>query len=116
MTTRDWWHNCDVGQEPDAEILAIDRAEDQIAPVAASAVKIRRLIGSLEMCHHKAEAWVGNILDAIATGETTKGLGTRPPGQVHPTEIISKNACGALSAWVAGGPASSIDLRSSSDV
>jgi len=80
-----------------------------MAPIAANVSKIRELIGSLELCHHKAERWVSNIMEAIATGETSKGLGTRTPGQVHPTEVVSKNACGALSAWVAGCPSASID-------
>ena len=112
MTTRSWWNNCDVDQEADSEVLAIDSLEDQIAPLEANVLRIRELIGSLEMCHHKAEKWVNNIVEAIARGETTKklGLGTRPPGQVHPTEVVSKNACGALSAWVAGCPSTSIDL------
>jgi hypothetical protein len=110
MTTREWWKNCGIDHKADSEILAIDRLEDQIAPITANVSKIRELIGSLEMCHHKAEKWVSNILEAIATGETSKGLGTRTPGQIHPTEIVSKNACGALSAWVAGCPSTSIDL------
>ena len=92
MTTREWWKNCEIDREPDSEVVAIDGLEDRIAPLAANVSKIRGLIGTLEMCHHKAEKWVGNILEAIATGETSKGLGTRAPGQVHPTEIISKNA------------------------
>jgi len=110
MTTREWWNNCGIDQEADSEIVAINSLEDQIAPIAANVSKIRELIGSLEMCHHKAEKWVSNILEAIATGKTSKGLGTRTPGQVHPTEVVSKNACGALSAWVAGCPSTSIDL------
>jgi len=110
MTTscRSWWRNC--CQEADSEILAIDRMEDHIAPIDPDVSKIRELIGSLEMCHHKAEKWVNNIIEAIATGETSKGLGTRTPGQTHPTEVVSKNACAALSAWVAGCPSTSIDL------
>ena len=108
MVTRQWWFNCT--QETDHEIKAIDRMEDRIAPISANNLKIRKLIGSLEMCHHKAEKWVSNILQAIATGETSKGLGTRAPGQIHPTEVVSKNACGALSAWVAGCPSTSVDL------
>ena len=110
MTAREWWNNCDIDHEPDFEILAIDSLEDQIAPIGAKVSKIRKLTGSLEMCHHKAEKWVSNIIEAIATGEASKGLGTRTPGQIHPTEIVSKNACGALSAWVAGCPSTSIDL------
>jgi len=110
MTTscRSWWRNC--GQEADSEILAIDSMEDHIAPIDPDVSKIRELIGSLEMCHHKAGKWVNNIIEAIATGETNKGLGTRTPGQTHPTEVVSKNACAALSAWVAGCSSASIDL------
>ena len=110
MTKREWWKNCDIEQEVDSDILTIDSLEDQITPIAVNVLKIRELIGSLEMCHHKAEKWVSNILEAISTGATSKGLGTRAPGQIHPTETISKNACGALSAWVAGCPSTSIDL------
>jgi len=112
MMTRQWWSNCGVGQEADSEILAIDSVEDGIAPISANVSRIRELIGALEMCHHKAEKWVSNIIEAIARGETRKelGLGTRSPGQSHPTEVVSKNACAALSAWVAGCPSTSIDL------
>jgi hypothetical protein len=110
VTTREWWKNCGIDHGADSEVLAIDSQEDQIAPISANISKIRELIGSLEMCHHKAERWVGNILEAIATGETSKGLGSRAPGQTHPTEIVSKNACAALSAWVAGCPSTSIDV------
>jgi len=109
MVTRQWWGNCSC-DEADPEIRAIDSLEDRIAPIAANISKIRTLIGSLEMCHHKAERWVNNIIEAIATGETSKGLGTRTPGQMHPTEVVSKNACAALSAWVAGCPTGAIDL------
>jgi hypothetical protein len=65
MTTscRSWWRNCAL--EADSEILAIDRMEDHIAPIAANVSKIRELISSLELCHHKAERWVGNIIEAI---------------------------------------------------
>jgi hypothetical protein len=84
--------------------------EDHIAPIGANVSKIRELISSLELCHHKAERWVSNIIEAIGTGETKKGLGTRSPGQQHPTEKAWQNACAALSAWVAGCPGASIDL------
>jgi hypothetical protein len=84
--------------------------EDHIAPIAANVSKIRELISSLELCHHKAERWICNIIEAIGTGETRKGLGTRSPGQQHPTEKVWQNACAALSTWVAGCPSTSIDL------
>jgi hypothetical protein len=110
MTTscRSWWRNCVL--EADGEILAIDKMEDHITPVGANASKIRELISSLELCHHKAERWVSNIIDAIGAGKTRKGLGTRSPGQPHPAEKVWQNACAALSAWCAGCPGMSVDL------
>ncbi len=110
MTTscRSWWRNCAL--EADSEILAIDRMEDGIVPVPENLSKIRELITSLELCHHKAERWVANIIEAIGAGGTSKGLGTRSPGQQHPTEKVWQSACAALSAWVAGCPAASVDV------
>ncbi|MCP4664438.1 MAG: hypothetical protein GY856_54335 [bacterium] len=105
---RSWWRNCAL--EADSEISAIDRMEDHIAPVAANVTNVRELISSLELCHHKAERWVDNIIEAIGAGETRKGLGTRSPGQQHPTEEVWQNACAALAAWVAGCPGPSVDL------
>ncbi len=105
---RPWWRNCAL--TPDPEILAIDRMEDQIAPIAADVSNIRELISSLELCHHKAERWVDNIIAAIGAGETTKGLGTRSPGKRHSAESVWQNACAALSAWIAGCPAAAVDL------
>ncbi|MHC4609426.1 MAG: hypothetical protein ACYS7M_03670 [Planctomycetota bacterium] len=91
-------------------MLAIDRMEDQIAPHDASVTKIRELISCLELCHHKAERWVCNILEAIGGGETKKGLGTRVPGQLHAAEQVWQHACAALSAWCAGSPSISVEL------
>jgi hypothetical protein len=90
--------------------MAIDGMEDHIAPIAANVSKIRELISSLELCHHKADRWVYNIVEAIGAGETTKGLGTRSPGQQHPGETVWQNACAALSAWCAGCPSTKVDL------
>lgn len=106
---RSCWRNCTL--ETDLEILAIDEMEDQIAPIAENVLKIRKLISSLELCHHKAERWVDNIIKAIGEGETTKGLGTRSPDQQHPAENVWLNACAILSAWVAGCPRTLIDLN-----
>jgi hypothetical protein len=110
MTTscRLWWRNCAL--EADSEILVIDRMEDSIAPIGANVTRIRELISSLELCHHKADRWVYNIIEAIGAGETKKGLGTRSHGQQHPTEKVWQNACAALSAWGAGCPGTSVDL------
>ena len=110
MTTplRPCWRNCAV--EVDAEILAIDRMEDRLAPIPAEVKKIRALISALELCHHKAERWVGNIIKAIGTGTTNKGLGTRKLVRAHPAETVWQHACAALSSWVAGSPVASIDI------
>ncbi len=110
MTTscRSWWRNCAL--EADSEILAVDRIEDRIAPIDPNVAKIRELISSLELCHHKAERWVGNIIKAIGAGETRKGLGTRSLGQQHRAEEVWQNACAALSAWCAGCPSTKVDL------
>jgi hypothetical protein len=110
MTTscRSWWRNCAL--QADSEILAIDKMEDHIAPIGANVSKIRELISTFELCHHKAERWVGNIIEAIDAGETQKGLGTRAPSQQHPAETVWQNACAALSAWCAGCPGTKVDL------
>lgn len=110
MTTscRTWWRNCAL--HADSEILDIDRVEDHLAPISPNISRVRELISSLELCHHKAERWVCNIVEAIGAGETQKGLGTRPPGQQHPAEKVWKNACAALSAWCAGCPGTKVDL------
>ena len=102
------WRNCAV--EVDSEILSIDQTEDHMAPIDPHVAKIRELISSLELCHHKAERWVENIIKAIAAGESSKGLGTRSPGQRHPAEKVWQNACTALSAWCAGCPGTKVDL------
>jgi len=105
---RSWWRNCAL--ETDSEISAIDEMEDHLGPIAPNVLRIRELISALELCHHKAERWIGNIIEAISRGETGKGLGTRSPGQQHPQETVWQNACAALSGWVAGCPARSVDL------
>ena len=105
---RSWWRNCAL--HADSEIMAIDGMEDRIAPIDANVTKIRELTSSLELCHHKADRWVYNIIEAIGAGETTKGLGTRSPRQQHPSETVWQNACAALSAWCAGCPSIKVDL------
>ena len=94
----------------DAEMLAIDRLEDAFSPVDSATARIRSLISAFELCHHKAERWAFNIIEAIGRGDSAKGLGTRPPKAKHPTERIWQNACAALSAWCAGCPADSVEL------
>jgi len=106
---RFWWRNCAVA--PDSEILAIDQLEDEISPLPPGIARCRELISTLELCHHKAERWVTNIISSIAAGDTNKGLGKREAGATHPMEHIWKSACTLLSAWCAGCPAESVDLR-----
>jgi hypothetical protein len=90
--------------------MAIDGMEDHIAPLGANVSKIRELVSSLEMCHHKADRWVYNIIEAIGAEATAKGLGTRSFGQQHASETVWQNACAALSAWCAGCPSPQVDL------
>lgn len=110
MTTscRTLWRNCAL--ETDSEMLNIDGMEDHIAPLSPGVSRVRELITSLELCHHKAERWIDNIIEAIAAEETNKGLGTRQPGQCHPDEAIWQKACTALMAWCAGRPGASVDV------
>jgi len=97
---RSWWENC--ASEPDREILAIDVIEDSIAPLDEPTARIRRLITSLELCHHKAERHVQVIIEAIGAGSTTRGPGTRPCGQTHPVELTWQHCGDALSVWCSG--------------
>jgi len=105
---REWWANC--GVEADDEMRDIDRLEDELSPLPENVTRIRKLISTFELCHHKAERWVMNIIEAIGEGDTAKGLGTRSAGELHPAERDWINACTALSAWCAGRPASSVEL------
>jgi hypothetical protein len=89
----------------------IDRLEDELSPLPENFTRIRGLISTLDICHHKAERWVTNIIEAIGKGHTSKGLGTRTAGEVHPAEREWMNACAALSAWCAGQPAASVEIK-----
>jgi len=108
MPCRSWWRNCAI--ESDWEMLVIDRLEDAISPLAPEVVRIRKLISAFEVCHHKAERWAYNLLEAISTGNTNKGLGTRKPGTRHPAEEFWANVCSVLSAWCAGDPGAMLAL------
>jgi len=78
--------------------------EDALGPLDPALSRVRGLISSLELCHHKAGRWLENILEAIATGDSTKGLGNREPGQLHPAEEVWEQAALVLSAWSEGRP------------
>jgi len=105
---RTWWRNCAL--ETDDEMQTIDGMEDRLGTISPEVTKIRELISSLELCHHKADRWTDNIIQAIGAGETRKGLGTRPPEARHPVEEIWMHAVAALAAWCAGCPSARIDL------
>lgn len=62
MVCRSWWRNCAL--EADLGMLEIDRLEDEIAPLEPGISRIRHLVFALEVCHHKAERWVANIVEA----------------------------------------------------
>jgi hypothetical protein len=95
--------------EADAEMQAINRMEDALAPVDPAIARVRGLITGLELCHHEAERRVANMIEAIGRGETTKGLGTRSSRHEHPAERGWQHACAAFSAWCAGCPVERID-------
>ena len=64
---RQWWNN--VAQEPDKEILAIDKLEDDLEFPSIQDKKltydIRQAIGGLEGCHFKVEHRINRIIYAI---------------------------------------------------
>ena len=104
---RSWWRNCAL--EADAEMVALDRLEDQISPLEPNIARVRTLIASFELCHHKADRWVHHIIAAIGAGDTDKGLGSRPTHSTHPAEATWQAACDALSAWCAGHPSAILE-------
>lgn len=94
------WCNCAVHTDP--EIEKIDQLEENLSPVNPEILKIRDLISSLELCHHKADKWIYNIVNAIGQGKTQKGLGARSPEQYHSAELIWQEVCDLLSGWCDG--------------
>jgi len=68
------WSNCRI-EPADDEIERIDAMEDALSPLSADLKAIRKLITSLEMCHHKAERWVTLIIEAIAGRKDEQGAG-----------------------------------------
>jgi hypothetical protein len=103
-TLRRWWFN--TGAEPDAEIAAIDQLEDALVPLDTDTAHIRELIGRFEACHHKALRHAEIIIEAIATGHTTKAPGKQEHERPDPRELEYQALIETLSAWCAGSPAS----------
>ena len=96
---RPCWQNC--GVEADAEILAIDRMEDAIAPPHEHMTRIRELITRFEACYHEADKEAERIVKAISRGRCPKESKTRPPKRK--TEL--ENSCRILSQWCEDPPA-----------
>ncbi len=94
-----WWDNCGT---TDRETAELDRIEVALGPLAENVRQTRALIGGIEMCHHKTERWVERIIDAIGSGQSGGGLGSRSQGQRHPIETSWAAACEALAAWRKG--------------
>jgi hypothetical protein len=99
-SARSFWRNC-AGQ-PDDEIRAIDAMEDALGPLDEQTRHIRALITCLESCHHRVLRRVQLIIEAIGAGQTAKGPGRRPAGQVTPREVAWRDAVELLGAWAAG--------------
>ncbi len=98
MEKRVCWNNCRI--EPnDAEVQHIDALENALSSISPELRRIRGLITSLEMCHHKAERWVFLIVKAIGARQTAKGPGTRPPDSRHPVEDVWERCIHDLSVW-----------------
>ncbi len=103
-TAKSWWRNC-LGanlDQADEEILAIDAMEVSIAPLDDEVDHIRQLISCLESCHQKAERRIELIIEAIGSGQTSKGPGRGPPNRKTEIEKVWQDCCDVLSAWCAG--------------
>lgn len=107
-----WWDNCGT---TDRETAELDRIEVMLSPLAEHVRQTRALIGGIEMCHHKAERWVERIIDAIGSGQSGGGLGSRPQGQRHPIETSWAAVCEALAAWREGQASHGADHIASSN-
>ena len=84
--------------------LGVDRTKGSDV-MTYEAEKIKRLIDSLELCHHKAGRHVEVIIQAIGEGRTNKGYQGREPGRVHPATRMWQNAIDILTAWLSGSAA-----------
>ncbi len=97
---RPCWRNC--ADQPDDQTRAIDAMQNALGPLDEHARHIRGLITCLESCHHRVLRRVQLIIEAIGAGQTAKGPGRRPPGQITPREVAWRDAVEVLVAWAAG--------------
>jgi hypothetical protein len=92
------WVNCWL-EEPDGEIIEIDRMEDQLdSKEQKQAQEIRRLITRFEVCHWNSDHWLERILQAIAEEQVPPTSG-RPRTQ-HPLAQMLICLRGLLKHWV----------------
>jgi len=92
-TCRACWQNC--GVKADAEMLYIDKMEDDIAPLDEQAVRIRELITRFESCYHQADEQAELIARAIGAGRCPQESKERPPERKKELE----NSRLILSRW-----------------
>ena len=105
QTCRPCWQNC--GVEPDAEMRAIDRMEDDLAPLDEHTAKIRNLITRFEACYHEADTEAQRIVRAIGAGRCPRESHARPPKRKRELQ----NSRRILSHWCQAPGASAPNLR-----
>lgn len=100
-----WWQNAGT----DEETAEIDRsfADEQADDVG---LRIRKLIGQFESCHHKAQRRLELLIDAIGAGTTERLPTRRPRLGLHPAEQAWQAACDILAAWQADEPQRAANL------
>ena len=107
---RSCWQNCgaldDKSLLEDKEILAIDAAEDSIAPLDDNTVHIRGLITRFESCYHEADKEAEMIAQAIGSGQPPAESHERPPQRKRQLQ----NSHDILSAWCQGDSIKCADL------
>ena len=104
------WQNCggldDKSLIEDKEILAIDAAEDSIAPLDDNTVRIRGLITRFESCYHQADQEAEMIIQAIGSGQLPGESSERPAQRKQELQ----NSFDILLAWCDGDSAKCTDL------
>ncbi len=101
---RPCWQNC--GVEPDAEMRAIDRMEDDIAPLQEQTAHIRNLITGFEACYHEADKEAQRIVKAVGAGRCPRASHARPPKRKRELQ----NSHRVLSYWCHDPGASALNV------
>lgn len=107
---RSCWWNCygpdDKSFLDDAELLAIDAMEDEIAPLDEKTTAIRQLITRFELCYRAADEEAERIVNAISTGEVPVESHERSPERKAELE----NGHRILSQWCENQSVENLDL------